>query len=74
MSLAENYCFNKSASIAFYWSNAEWAKPKPLYENPQSAYFASGNPYTKQKEQTRKAKNLECLLFFLLVIFLLTQK
>ena len=39
MSLAENLHFGKSASIAFDRSNAERAKPKPLY---------------KQKEQTRK--------------------
>ena len=37
----------------------KWAMPKPLY---------------KQKEQTRKTKNLVCLLFFLFVMFLLTQK
>ena len=48
-----------SASIAFVQTNAVWANPKPLY---------------KQKEQTRKTKNLVCLLFFLLVMFLLTQK
>ena len=30
MFLAENLHFHKSASIAFDWSNAEWAKPKPL--------------------------------------------
>ena len=30
ISLAENLQLDKSASIAFDWSNAEWAKPKPL--------------------------------------------
>ena len=40
MSLAEDFNFDESASIAFVWSNTLWAKPKPLY---------------KQKEQTRKA-------------------
>ena len=49
MSLAENLHFHKSASIAFAQTNAVWAEPKPLY---------------KQKEQTRKTKNLVCLLFF----------
>jgi len=30
MSLAENFHFHKSASIAFVWTNAVWAEPKPL--------------------------------------------
>ena len=51
MLFAENFHFDKSASIAFDWSNAKWAKPKPIYVNPQSSYFASGNPYTSRKEQ-----------------------
>ena len=38
--LSGKFHFEHSASIAFVQSNAEWAKPKPLY---------------KRKEQTRKA-------------------
>jgi len=49
MSLAENLHFHKSASIAFVRTNEKGL---------------SLNPYYKQKEQTRKTKNLECLLFF----------
>ncbi|MBQ4510298.1 MAG: hypothetical protein II984_06205, partial [Clostridia bacterium] len=26
---------------------------EPLYENPQSSYFASGNPYTSRKIEQR---------------------
>ena len=49
ISLAENLTIPLSASIAFDWSNANGLCP---------------NPYYKQKEQTRKTKNLVCLLFF----------
>ena len=49
MFLAENLEIPLSASIAFDRSNALWAKPKPIYVNPQSSYFASGNPYTSRK-------------------------
>ena len=48
MSLAENYCFDKSASIAFDWSNAIWAKPKPLL----------------QAERENKSGKPKCPLFF----------
>ena len=51
MFLAEKLHFHKSASIAFVWTNTIWAKPKPIYVNPQSSYFASGNP--KQTERAR---------------------
>ena len=39
MFLAENLKTILSASIAFVWTNTEWAKPKPLY---------------KQKERTKR--------------------
>ena len=39
MFLAENLKTLLSASIAFVWTNTEWAKPKPLY---------------KQKERTKR--------------------
>ena len=32
MSLAENFNFGESASIAFIWSNTLWAKPKPILQ------------------------------------------
>ena len=51
MFLAENLKFPLSASIAFDWSNAIWAKPKPIYVNPKSSCFASGNPYTSRKRE-----------------------
>ena len=64
MSLAENLHFHKSASIAFDWSNALGAKPQPLYVNPQSSYFASGNPYTSRKSKSKRRKILLFLLLF----------
>ena len=51
--------FHFDKSITFDRSNANELSP---------------NPYYKQKEQTRKKKNLVCLLFFLFVKFLLSQK
>ena len=51
MFLAENLKTLLSASIAFDRSNAKWAKPKPIYVNPQSSCFASGNPYTNRKSK-----------------------
>ena len=36
MSLAENFHFHKSASIAFVWTNAVWAKPKPLLQTERA--------------------------------------
>ena len=58
MFLAENLKTLLSASIAFVWTNTEWAKPKPLY---------------KQKERTKRFI-AEMSSLFLLVMFLLTQK
>ena len=37
MSLAENYCFVKSASIAFDWSNANGLSPNPYYKQKERA-------------------------------------
>ena len=48
MSLAEKYCFDKRASIAFDRSNALWAKPKPIL----------------QTERENKSGNPKCPLFF----------
>ena len=63
MFLAENLKTPLSASIAFDWSNDLWAMPKPIYVNPQSSYFALGNPYTNRKSK-RTGLILVCLLFF----------
>ena len=49
MSLAENFRFNKNASIAFDQPNTNLAKPKPLY---------------KQKERTNRLKSRNVLSFF----------
>ena len=32
----------------------KWAKPKPIYVNPQSSCFASGNPYTNRKSKDKR--------------------
>ena len=42
-----------SASIAFNRTNAEWAKPKPIY---------------KQKEQTHRIKSCMSALFLLVLV------
>ena len=59
MFLAENLKNTAKREHRIWPVKCKWAKPKPLY---------------KQKEQTGKTKNLVCLLFFLLVMFLLTHK
>ena len=51
MFLAENLKIPLNASIALDQSNALWAKPKPIYVNPQSSYFALGNPYASRKRK-----------------------
>ena len=59
MSLAENYCFDKSASIALVRTNVERAKPKPLLQ-AERANTQGAKPYVSA--------------LFLLVKFLLSQK
>ena len=73
MSLAENLPFTKVQASHLTGQTQIWAKPKPIYVNPQSSCFASGNPYTNRKSKHAR-RNLVYLLFFLLVMFLLTQK
>jgi len=51
MFLAENLKSSLSVIIAYELSNEKRAKPKPIYVNPQSSYFASGNPYTRRKRE-----------------------
>ena len=58
MFLAENLKTLLSASIAFVWTNTEWAKPKPLL---------------KQKERTKRFI-AEMSSLFLLVKFSLPRK
>ena len=73
MFLAEKLHFHKSASIAFVWTNTIWAKPKPIYVNPQSSYFASGNPYTSRKSKSKRRKSFySCSCFFFLSIYSLS--
>ena len=54
MSLTENLYFDKSVSIAFDWSNAVCAKPKPIYVNPKKLIFRFREPLNKQKEITKR--------------------
>ena len=49
MSLAENLKMPLNASIAFVWTNAEWAKPNPLLQTERA---------------NTQDENLVCLLFF----------
>lgn len=53
MFLAENLIISLSASIAFDWSNAKRTKPKFIYVNPKSSYFASGNPSCSVRKEQR---------------------
>ena len=69
MSLAENLHFHKSASIAFDRSNAIWAKPKPLYVNPQSSLHSLRGTTPTQAENS-KSKRKQILLFLLLFFLL----
>ena len=50
MSLVENFCFDKSASIAFDRSNANLAKLKPLLQ--------------PERENKSVSFELKCSLFF----------
>ena len=68
MFLAEILKSLLSASIAFVWTNAVWAKPKPIYVNPQSSHFASGNPYTSSKREQIGFILAEMFSLFLLVL------
>ena len=63
MSLAENLPFAKVQASHLTGQTQIWAKPKPIYVNP----------YTNRKSKHAR-RNLVYLLFFLLVMFLLTQK
>ena len=64
--LAENLRTLLSASIAFVRTNEKRAKPKPIYVNPQSSYFALGNPYTNRKSKSKRRKSFySCSCFFL---------
>ncbi len=67
MFLAENLNIQRSASIAFDWSNTLWDKPKPIYAPTKSSYFASENPYTDRKS---KSKRISFLLFLLCSFFM----
>ena len=63
MSLAENFTLPAKCEHRICPVKRKWAKTKPIYVNPQSSCFASGNPYTSRKrEQTVHSRRFSLFL------------